>query len=85
MEIKNELKKDLNIDKQGVVDISNKVQAIIDADPSNRRLNRAQLKERIDDIMNKGNSGFFGKLWFESFVIGAFAKKLIIEGNNNAS
>jgi hypothetical protein len=68
----------------GAVIIANRVQKIIEADPSNKRLNQRELKKRVDDIMTKGNDGVLGPDWFvESLIAGFVAKKYIIEAASN--
>jgi hypothetical protein len=63
----------------GAVILANRVQKIIEADPSGKRLNQRELKKRIDDIMTKGEDGLLGPDWFVEMAIGFAVKKYITE------
>ena len=67
----------------GAVMLSNRVQKIIEADPENKKLNKKEMKKKVDDIMKKGDAGELGPDWFvECIAIGFAAKKLkLINGN----
>lgn len=63
----------------GAIMMANRVQKIIEADPSHKRLNEQELKKRVDDIMTKGQEGKLGPSWFiESLAMG-FATKTYIK------
>ena len=59
----------------GAVILANRVQKIIEADPSNKRLNKKELETRVDDIMTKGNDGLLGPQWFVECLSYGFAIK----------